>query len=228
MGILEVAQTAQTQLDKLCAETGLPASEVHIVVFTAKPVGWAIKFRLKQFDNLFMQPSSELEVTEDGTVVVCFDNDELLRRDEFINACRARVAELAPPEPSPFDAEQTIKDAGGWMVPDNWQVLAVGTACDALVKDGAHGEIKRRFDGSEAVVTVGMIVNPRSIVQGTTVLAVLPRGVLVCVDPDDLREGRNLEPYFVTWVDGEKHFMHFDTLDDAVRAAVALAVEGQP
>ncbi len=53
MGILEVAQTAQTQLDELCAETGLPACELHVAVFTGKPDGWGIVFRPTWFGNLF-------------------------------------------------------------------------------------------------------------------------------------------------------------------------------
>ncbi len=215
MGILEVAQTAQTQLDKLCAETGVPENELRIAVFTAKPDGWIVSYRLKQYDDLFMQPIYELRVTEDGTVQGCDDN-ELLRRSEFEDACRARAAELAP-EPEPFDAEQAVRDAGGWIVPGKWTVVAVGTNGDALIVDGARGEIKRRAHGYDEPWSVGMIADPRAANREHIVYAVLPGGVYVS-------EREDLSSVFVSTPDTQRSF---DTFDDAVRAAVALATETQ-
>jgi len=216
MGILEVAQTAQTQLDRLCAETGLPASEVHMVVFTAKPEGWAIKFRLKRFDNLFMQPSSELEVTEDGTVVDCADDDELLRRAEMVDACRARAAELAP-EPEPFDADEAIFNSDA-LVPQGvvWTVGMNG----ALVVDGDIAQIVRRRLGGpvDAVTGLDRLISPRAVPPEHSVCVVFANGVYVA-EPDDLTLPRT---YYVCTPDQTHEIAKWE---DAVQTAVALATQ---
>lgn len=221
MGILEVAQTAQTQLDRLCAETGLPASEVHMVVFTAKPEGWAIKFRLKRFDNLFMQPSSELEVTEDGTVVDCADDDELLRRAEMVDACRARAAELVPPEPPPFDADDAIFNSDAFIPPGD--VRMVGTNGALVVGNDTAMFVRRRSEQElvDSVMVLERLIYPRPVPPEHSVCVVFPNGVYVA-EPDDLTVPR---VYFVCTPDKTHEIANWD---DAIQTAVALATETQP
>ena len=215
MGIIEVAQTAQTQLDELCAETGLPASELHVAVFAGNPDGWGIMFRPTWFDNLFMLPTLGLSVAEDGAVVDSGDNDELLRRDEFYDACRARAAELVPPEPPPFDAEQAIRDAGGWMVRGDERVRDVGMHAMAIVSRSGSAQAWIRDKREGACRTV--IDSPRSVPPEHKVLAVLPNGVYWATQSDG--------PWIVSTSIGDREYPGFE---DSVRAAVALATKTQP
>lgn len=217
MGILEVAQTAQTQLDELCAETGLPACELHVAVFTGKPDGWGIVFRPTWFGNLFMFPTLELSVTEDGMVMEPGDGSELLRRDGFYNACSNRAAELAPPKTDPyaFNSEYAIRDAGGWMVRGDERVRDVGMHAMAIVSRSGSAQAWIRDKREGACRTV--IDSPRSVPPEHKVLAVLPNGVYWATQSDG--------PWIVSTSIGDREYPGFE---DSVRAAVALATKTQP
>lgn len=209
MGILEVAQTAQTQLDKLCAETGLPADQFHCSVIENGDDYWRAFFRAAWISNTFMQPTWSMGVMDDGTISAQ-DGGIFPPRDVSIDACRARAAELAP-EPEPFDAELAIRDAGGWMVARDERVVMVGTDCDAFSINDV--EIGRVVDPSTA--WPARVADPRPVPAEHNVVAVLPKGVYVARHAD-------VPSVFVSTPLTQRSF---DTLDDAVRAAVALATQ---
>ena len=99
-----------------------------------------------------------------------------------------KVANTHEFDPPKFDPKQAIWDAGGWVVPDDCEVLMVGPNVSALVKfsSGIVEALKLTpHAGPRSLSHVNFLVHPRQVRPNHSVLAVLPQGVYVAKRKND-------------------------------------------
>lgn len=223
MGILEAATAAQAELERIAAETGVPADNLQLSI-----VGPSVNMpdACRMYIDLSYPQAPQWRAVYHRLVKLDGELDWLpvdtSEYDRFYDACRARAAELVPPEPPPFDADDAIFNSDAFIPPGD--VRMVGTNGALVVGNDTAMFVRRRSEQElvDSVMVLERLIYPRPVPPEHSVCVVFPNGVYVA-EPDDLTVLPRT--YFVCTSDKTHEIANWD---DAIQTAVALATETQP
>lgn len=222
MGILEAATAAQAELERIAAETGVPADNLQLSI-----VGPSVNMpdACRMYIDLSYPQAPQWRAVYHRLVKLDGELDWLpadtSEYDRFYDACRARAAELTPPQPPPFDADDAIFNSDAFVPLDDVKMIGTNGAL-VVGKDTAKIVRRRRGGHVDDVTGLDRLINPRPVPPEHSVCVVFPNGVYVA-EPDDLTVLPRT--YFVCTSDKTHEIANWD---DAIQTAVALARETQP